>query len=132
MSGNICTMIDARKNLVEDMKCQGKSENEIYDACRNLEYEEYITEIHNAEKAIEKYLQYYDALEKDCPSDFKFLMLVNKWESPFVAINGLLKIIEDNEFLLKKKQKLTKDKINYKSRYKEMRNLVRSKVVWHG
>lgn len=132
MSGNICTMIDARKNLVEDMKGQGKSENEIYDACRNLEYEEYITEIHNAEKAIEKYLQYYDTLEKDCPSDFKFLMLVNKWESPFVAINGLLKIIEDNEFLLKKKQKLTKDKINYKSRYKEMRNLVRSKVVWHG
>lgn len=72
----------------------------IYDACRNLEYEEYITEIHNAEKAIEKYLQYYDALEKDCPSDFKFLMLVNKWESPFVAINGLLKIIEDNEFFI--------------------------------
>jgi hypothetical protein len=59
-------------------------------------------------------------------------MLVNKWESPFVAINGLLKIIEDNEFLLKKKQKLTKDKINYKSRYKEMRNLVRSEVVWYG
>lgn len=119
-------MIEARKNLAKEMKARGKSEDEIYLACVGLKYESYITEIRNAEKAIENYAMYYHARENECPDSFKFLMLVNGWHSPFVALNELLKVIEKNEILLKKEGL----KKGYKSRCKEMKSLVRKYEIW--
>jgi hypothetical protein len=80
-----------------------------------------IAEIHNAEKQIEKYAQFYHAKEKDCPDSFKFLMLLNEWHNPFIALNELLKRIYTNEKLLTKEQKK-----NYKSRYRELEGLVQT------
>lgn len=114
------TMIIARRNLCHEMQVENKSEDEIYDACRKLKYEKYVTEIRNAEKEIEKYAQYYHARESDCPESFKFLMLINGWHNPFIALNELLKIIYKNEMLLKRQSK----KKGYKSRYREMELLV--------
>lgn len=109
------TMIEARKNLAKEMKAQGKNGDEIY-----LKYEPYITEIRNAERAIENYAMYYHARENECPDSFKFLMLVNGWHSPFVALNELLKVIYTNEMILKREGK----KKGYRSRYREMEMLV--------
>lgn len=108
-------MIEARKNLAKEMKAQGKNGDEIY-----LKYEPYITEIRNAERAIENYAMYYHARENECPDSFKFLMLVNGWHSPFVALNELLKVIYTNEMILKREGK----KKGYRSRYREMEMLV--------
>lgn len=40
-------------------------------------YEEFVTEIHNAENAIERYAKYYHARESECPDSFKYIMLIN-------------------------------------------------------
>lgn len=80
---------------------------------------ELIEEIHRAEIYIERYAKSYHAKEKDCPIEFKFLMLVNGWHSPFIALNELLKRIYTNERLLTKEQKK-----GYKSRYRELERLV--------
>lgn len=125
-------MITARKYLVEKMKADGKSADEIYDACMGLRYEEFVTEIHNAENAIERYAKYYHARESECPDSFKYIMLINGWGSPFVALRELLKVIERNEGLLKKKKRETGVKTSYKSRLREMQGLIRSAEVWHG
>ena len=60
------------------------------------------------------------AKESDCPDSFKFLMLLNGWHNPFVALNELLKVIYTNEMLLKRNGM----KKGYKSRYREMEKLV--------
>lgn len=117
-------MITARRNLVEKMNRENRTDEEKYQACMNLKYEEYITEIHNAEEAIEKYAKYYHARRFECPDSFKFLMFFNGWCSPFVALNELLKVIDKNEMLLKRKQKETGIKSGYKSRYREMMSLI--------
>lgn len=114
------TMIEARRNLAKEMIAEGKSEEEIYNACVSLEYEPLVIEIRNAEKAIERYAEYYHAKERECPDGFKFLMLVNNWHNPFVALNELLKRIYTNEILLKRQGR----KKGYKSRYREMELLV--------
>ena len=113
-------MIEARRNLAKTMMAEGKSEAEIYKTVRRLKYEPLITEIHNAEWAIEHYAKYYHARERDCPDSFKFLMLLNGWHNPFVALNELLKVIYTNEMLLKRNGM----KKGYKSRYREMESLV--------
>ena len=114
------SMIEARRNLAKEMKAQGKSEDEIYLACVGLKYEPYITEIRNAERAIENYAMYYHARENECPDSFKFLMMVNGWHCPFIALNELLKVIDTNEMILKREGK----KKGYRSRYREMEMLV--------
>lgn len=124
-------MIEARRNLVKEMTKAGKNEDEIYKACIELKYEPYITEIHNAEKAIENYVRYYHSRERDCPYGFKFLMLVNEWSSPFIAINELLKRIDTNETLLKRECKKTGRKADYKSRYKYLKSLIQEEVNKH-
>ena len=63
---------------------------------------------------------YYHARENECPDSFKFLMLINGWHSPFVALNELLKVIYTNEMILKREGK----KKGYRSRYREMEMLV--------
>lgn len=126
------TMVRARANLVERMKKRGADENECYDACLALKYEEYVTEIHNAEYALEKYAPYYHARESECPNGFKFLMLMNGWRSPFVALNELLKVICTNEMLLKRKQKQTGVKVKYKSRYRELEGMLQEYVNRNG
>lgn len=108
------------RELAKEMKAQGKNGDEIYLACVGLKYEPYITEIRNAERAIENYAMYYHARENECPDSFKFLMLVNGWHSPFVALNELLKVIYTNEMILKREGK----KKGYRSRYREMEMLV--------
>lgn len=113
-------MITARRNLCQQMLAEGTDEDEIYQTCRNLRYEEHVTEIRNAEKAIEEYAAFYHAKENECPDSFKFLMLMNGWHNPFVALNELLKVINKNEMLLKREGK----KKGYKSRYREMELLV--------
>lgn len=90
-----------------------------------------MTEIHNAENAIERYAKYYHARESKCPDSFKYIMLINGWGSPFVALRELVKVIEQNEGLLKKKKKETGIKTSYKSRLREMQGLIRSAEVWH-
>ena len=85
--------------------------------------DEMITEIHNAEKAIENYARFYHSKETECPISFKFLMLINEWRNPFNALSELLKRIYTNELLLKR-EKTACRKFMYKSRYKEMRELI--------
>lgn len=125
-------MIEARRNLARKMMSEGRSEDDIYTACKNLKYEPLITEIRNAETAIEKYARFYRAKESECPDSFKFMMLINGWHSPFVALNELIKRIDTNETLLKRKQKATGIKSGYKSRYKEMRELLQREMNKRG
>ena len=113
-------MIEARRNLAKEMKAQGKNAGEIYLACVGQKYEPYITEIRNAERAIENYAMYYHAGENECPDSFKFLMMVNGWHNPFIALNELLKVIYTNEMILKREGQ----KKGYRSRYREMEMLV--------
>ena len=128
MKEKTSVMIEARRNLAKTMMAEGKSEAEIYKTVRSLKYEPLITEIHNAEWAIEHYAKYYHAREYDCPDSFKYLMLVNGWHSPFVALNELLKRIDTNEQLMKREKKRTGEKPTYKSRYKELRELLQKEV----
>ena len=130
--GRTVEMIDARRNLALKMKSEGRSEDDVYTACKNLKYEPLLTEIRNAETAIEKYARFYHAKESECPDSFKFMMLFNGWKSPFVALNELIKRINTNETLLKRKQKATGIKSGYKSRYKEMRELLQRGINKHG
>jgi hypothetical protein len=83
-----------------------------------------IEEIRGAEYNIELYAPYYHARESECPDAFKFLMLLNGWRNPFVALNELLKVIYTNEMLLKRNGM----KKGYKSRYREMEKLVQEHV----
>ena len=79
-----------------------------------------LEEIRGAEYNIELYAPCYHAKESDCPDAFKFLMLLNGWHNPFVALNELLKVICTNEMLLKRNG----IKKGYKSRYRELELLV--------
>ena len=45
-------------------------------------------------------------------------MLINNWTSPFIALNELLKRIETNTMLLRKKG------IKYKTNYRELESLL--------
>ena len=82
--------------------------------------EELINSIRNAEYFIEQNAPYHHAMESECPDSFKFLMLLNGWHNPFIALNELLKVIYTNEMLLKKNGM----KKGYKSRYREMEKLI--------
>lgn len=113
------TLIASRRLVCQEMLEQGKTEKEICKAIKSVKYEPRITEIHNAEKWIEKFAQFYHARESDCPDSFKYLMLVNNWHNPFIALNELLKVIYTNERILTKRQKK-----GYKSRYRELEGLV--------
>lgn len=115
-------LITARKNFVSEQKEKGIEPT--YEDIIAVKYEKHITEIRNAEKAIERYARYYHATEKECPDSFKFLMLMNGWGSPFVALNELLKRIDTNEMMMRRTEKRSGKKTDYKSRYKEMRGLV--------
>lgn len=91
--------------------------------------ERLIKEIERAEHFIQQFAPYYHALEADCPSSFKALMLVNDWHSPFIAINELLKRIDTNEMLIKRESKKTGVKFQYKRKYKELRELVQKQSI---
>lgn len=119
-------LITARKNFVAEQKEKGIEPT--YEDIIAVKYEKHITEIRNAEKAIEKYARYYHATERECPDSFKFLMLINGYHSPFEAINELLKVIDTQEMLLKREQKKSGIKNGYKSRYKELRGYVQKCV----
>lgn len=85
--------------------------------------ENLIDEIKRAEQNIEQFASEYYANENECPTKLKFLMLINGWQNPFVALNELLKRIDSNEMLLKRAKK-NGAVFQYKSRYKEMYELV--------
>ncbi len=80
-----------------------------------------IDDIGRAEAAIRKYVGYYDAHEDECPSDFKMLMLMNGWHSPFEALYGLLKVISDNEMILRRR------KVRIRPVRTKMERLIRNK-----
>ena len=83
-----------------------------------MEVEELIKENKNAYGAFEKIINDYHAHEVEASAETKFLMLINKWESPFVACNELVKRIETNETMLKNICKVsgtTLKKIGYTS-----------------
>lgn len=86
-----------------------------------------LEEIRGAEYNIELYAPCYHAKESDCPDAFKFLMLLNGWHNPFVALNELLKVICTNEMLLKRNG----IKKGYKSRYRELELLVQKHADWN-
>lgn len=88
--------------------------------------EHLIKEIHQCESLIEDYAGCYDMHENKCPADFKMLMLINEWHSPFIALNELLKRIDTNEMLLKRAKKNGAE-FKYKSRYREMCTLLKKK-----
>lgn len=88
--------------------------------------EKLIREIHQCEKLIEKYAKYYDSHEDECPADFKLVMLLNDWRSPFIALNELLKRIDTNEMLLKRARKSGAE-FKHRSRYREMCTFVKNK-----
>lgn len=85
-----------------------------------------IKEIYQCESLIEDYAGCCDLHENECPADFKMLMLINEWHSPFIALNELLKRIDTNEMLLKRAKKNGAE-FKYKSRYREMCTIVKMK-----
>lgn len=91
-----------------------------------MNVEHLIKEIHQCESLIEDYAGCLDLHENECPSDFKFIMLLNGWASPFIALNEFLKIIDTNEMLLKRAKK-NGTEFKYKSRYREMCTLLKKK-----
>lgn len=93
-----------------------------------MNVEHLIKEIHQCESLIEEYARCYDLHENECPSDFKFIMLLNGWSSPFIALNKFLKTIDTNEILLKRAKKKG-EVFKYKSRYREMCTLLKRKEL---
>ena len=90
-----------------------------------------ITEIKSAETAITKYAKFYHSKENECPADFKLLMLINGWTNPFIALNELLKRIDADEILLKRREKESGIKTGYKSIYKKTRAFLQEQVNKH-
>lgn len=86
--------------------------------------DELIIQNDNAERLLRQYAPYYHALEGECPSSLKEVMLLNDWHSPFIAVNELLKRIDTNDKLIKCKAKKEGVKVEYKSHYKELRAFV--------
>jgi hypothetical protein len=89
---------------------------------------ELISEIRKAEKLIEENAKYYHCKAEDIPNSFQFVCFLNHWESPFIALNELLKRIDTNQQLLKREEKKIGTKSGYKSRYKELRELLQKEV----
>lgn len=131
MTNEDVRLIKKRIELVKVLKKEGKSEDDIYIACRLVKSNELIAEIRKAEKLIEENAKYYHCKESEIPNSFKFVCLLNHWKSPFVALNELLKRIDTNQQLLKREEKRIGIKSGYKSRYKEMRELLQKEVNKH-
>lgn len=93
-------------------------------ACRMCH--ELVAEIKRCETHIEDYASFYHAKEADCCDSFKFLMLINGWQNPFVALNEMLKRIDGNEMLIKRFKKEYGFKVDYKSRKRELTELVQN------
>lgn len=91
-----------------------------------MQVEQLIAEIKQCEKILEEYVNCYDLHEKECPSSFKLIMLLNNWHSPFIAMNELLKRIDTNEMLLKRAKKSGAD-FKYKSRLYKAKRMIGSK-----
>lgn len=67
--------------------------------------------------------------ESEASTDTKYIMLLNGWASPFIACNGLLRIIETDEKLLAKickSEKITMREIGFASKAKEMQRKMMS------
>jgi len=131
MTNEDIRLIKKRIELVKVMKKDGKSEDDIYTACRLVKANELIEEIKKAERLIEENAKYYHCKESEIPNSFKFVCFMNCWQSPFVALNELLKRIDTNQQLLKREEKRIGIKSGYKSRYKELRELLQKEVNKH-
>lgn len=59
-------------------------------------------ETEKAFQTLEYIIRDYSAREKEASIKTKFVMLINKWESPYIACTELVKRIETNESELKK------------------------------
>lgn len=92
-----------------------------------MEIEDLINETKKAYKSFKNIISDYHAHEADAKTETKILMLINKWESPFIACNELLKRIETNEKFLKnicKASGTTLKKIGYTSIVKKAGDLL--------
>lgn len=92
-----------------------------------MEVEEIIKETNKAYSTLETIISDYHSHEAKASTETKLVMLINKWESPFIACNELVKRIETNEQFLKnlcKTQETTLSKIGYKTLSKKARELL--------
>jgi hypothetical protein len=83
-----------------------------------MEIEELIKENKKAYETLKRIINDYHAHEAEANTETKVLMLINKWESPFIACTELVKRIETNEAMLKnicKASGITLKKIGYTS-----------------
>jgi hypothetical protein len=96
-----------------------------------MEIEELIQETEKAFCSLKEIISDYSAREEEAKTETKIIMLINKWESPFIACNELVKRIETNETFIKnicKASGTTLVKIGYKTRAKEARELIQVQV----
>ena len=77
------------------------------------EAENLIYRTDNAKTIMREYTWCIDCRENECPKEFKMVMLLNHWESPFIALRELQKIIYDDENKIKQLRKTDKT-IKYK------------------
>lgn len=92
-----------------------------------MEVEEIIKETNKAYCILKSIIKDYHSHEEEASTETKLVMLINKWKSPFIACNELVKRIETNEQFLKnlcKTYETTLGKIGYKSLSKKARELL--------
>jgi hypothetical protein len=97
-----------------------------------MEIEELIKETQKAFNSLENIIGDYHSKETEAKTETKFLMLMNKWESPFIACNELVKRINTNEIFLKNMCKVngtTLKEIGYSLLSKKANELLQSKQV---
>lgn len=111
-------MTDKRQERFEEFSGICMTNSEFEGVKLFMEVEELIKENKNAYETFEKIINDYHAHEVEASTETKFLMLINNWESPFIACTELVKRIETNETMLKnicKASGTTLKKIGYAS-----------------
>lgn len=111
-------MIDKQYDRFTEFSNMAMTNNEFEGVKLFMQVEELIKENKNAYEALKIIITDYHAHEREAKVKTKFLMLINNWESPFIACNELVKRIETNERLLKnicKASGTTIKKIGYSS-----------------
>ena len=89
--------------------------------------EDLIDEIERSCRYLEICAKDYWSREKESDIKTRYIMMINNWESPFIACTNLLKIIESDEKLLKKicnSENLTFKDIGFAPKAKDMNSLI--------
>ncbi|MBR3197101.1 MAG: hypothetical protein IKF66_01220 [Methanobrevibacter sp.] len=110
-----------------ELSGMGVTKNEFTGIELFMEVEEIINETNKAYSTLETIISDYHSHEAKASTETKLVMLINKWESPFIACNELVKRIELNEVFLKnicKANGTTLKKIGYEILSKKARDLL--------